>query len=135
MVVKNGHGTLKFAVSQEWINEMSWFFACWYKFRNAKGYFDDYWVAIVKNEWGLIDHRTHKSGVPLKWFDELSRLIEQFYMLIMMESFLVWWPIYSVSLYIAKFFRKNFLWAKMTLKQGFFFILKYFVIDFCWKCT
>ena len=78
MVVKNGHGTLKFAVSQEWINEMSWFFACWYKFRNAKGYFDDYWVAIVKNEWGLIDHRTHKSGVPLKWFDELSRLIEQF---------------------------------------------------------
>ena len=35
VVVKNGrdlfnHGTLKSAVSQEWIDEMSWFFACCY---------------------------------------------------------------------------------------------------------
>ena len=34
-----GHETLKSAASQEWIDEMSWFFACWYKFRKAKGYF------------------------------------------------------------------------------------------------
>ena len=33
---------------------------------------------MVKNEWGLIDHRTLKSGVSQKWFDELSRLIEWF---------------------------------------------------------
>ena len=41
MVVKNGHGllgfgTLKSAVSQEWINEMSWFFACWCNFIKLK---------------------------------------------------------------------------------------------------
>ena len=32
----SGHGTLKSAVSQEWIDDMCWFFACWYKFRKAK---------------------------------------------------------------------------------------------------
>ena len=43
MLVKNGCGllglgTIKSAVSQEWIDEMSWFFACWYKFSKAKSY-------------------------------------------------------------------------------------------------
>ena len=31
-----GHETLKSAVSQEWIDEMSWFLACSYKLRLAK---------------------------------------------------------------------------------------------------
>ena len=83
VVVRNGyglfgHGTLKSALSQELIDEMSWFFACWYKFRKVNSYFDNYWVGIVKNEWGLIDHRALKSGVSHKWFDELSRLTEGF---------------------------------------------------------
>ena len=82
-VVKNGHGlfglgTLKSAVSQEWIDEMSWIFPCWYKFINAKSYFDNYWVGIVKNRWGIIGHGSLKSGVSHKRLDELSRLIEQF---------------------------------------------------------
>ena len=80
-MVKTGHsflglGTLKSAVSQEWIDEMSWFLACWYKFTKGKSYFNNYWLGMVKNEWGLIDHGTLKSGVSHKWFDELSRLIE-----------------------------------------------------------
>ena len=62
----------------EWTDEMSWLFACWYKFRKAKSYFNNYWVGIVKNEWGLIDHGTLKSGVSHKWFDKLSRLMEWF---------------------------------------------------------
>ena len=33
---------------------------------------------IVENGWGLIDPGTLKSGVSHKWFDELSRLFEQF---------------------------------------------------------
>ena len=37
VVIKNGCGlaglgTLKFDVSQEWIDELGRFFACWYKF-------------------------------------------------------------------------------------------------------
>ena len=41
VVVKNeyvllGLGTPKSVVSQEWIDEMSWFFTCWYKFMKAK---------------------------------------------------------------------------------------------------
>ena len=45
---KNGHGllglaTLKPAVSQEWVNELDWFFAYWYKFMKAKSYFNNFW--------------------------------------------------------------------------------------------
>ena len=29
---------------------------------------------MVKNRWGLIDHRNVKPGVSQKWFDEMSRL-------------------------------------------------------------
>ena len=71
-----GHGTLKSAASQGLIDVKSWFFACWYKFRKFKNYFNDYWVGIVKSEWDLLDHETLKSGVLHKWFTELSRLIE-----------------------------------------------------------
>ena len=46
-MVKNGHGllglgTVKSAVTQELMDEISWFFACWYKFREAKSYFNNY---------------------------------------------------------------------------------------------
>ena len=83
MEVRNGHGllgdrALKSTVSQEWIDEMSWFLACWYKLREAKIYFNNYWVDMVKNGQDLLDHGTLKSRVSHKWFDELSRLIEWF---------------------------------------------------------
>ena len=38
-----GHGALKFPVTQEWIDELSWFFACWCE----KGYFN-YLVGMCK---------------------------------------------------------------------------------------
>ena len=82
VVVKNergillGHGTLKYAACQDWIDVKSIFFACWYKFRKAKNYFNNYCVGMVKNGWDLLDHETLKSGVFPKGFNELSRLIE-----------------------------------------------------------
>ena len=80
-MVKNGRSilglwTLKSAVFQEWVDEMGWFLACWYKFRKVKSCFYNYWVDMVKNRWGITDYGTHKSGVSHNWFDELSRLIE-----------------------------------------------------------
>ena len=84
--------------------------------------------------------------MPHKWFDKLSRLIE-------------WWNNfwfdgqYTLHLWylnaggpwqlcLAVFFRKTYLWeknkkiwSKMMPKLGFSFILKNFVIDFCWKHT
>ena len=48
-----GHGTLKSAVSQEWIDEFSWIFACLYKFRKGKSYFNNYWVGVVENGHGV----------------------------------------------------------------------------------
>ena len=83
VMVKNGHGlfglgALNSALSQEWIDEMSWFFAFWYKFKKAKSYFNNYWVSIVKIGWSFVDHGTLKSGFSHKWFDKLSRLSESF---------------------------------------------------------
>ena len=47
-----GHGTLKLTVSQEWIDGMNWFFACWWKFRKAKSHFSGSSVGMVKNGHG-----------------------------------------------------------------------------------
>ena len=83
MVTKNGRGLLglgtqKSAVSQEWINELGSFVACWCKFMKAKSYFNNYWVGVVKNEQGLKDCGILKPGILHKWFDALIRLIEWF---------------------------------------------------------
>ena len=48
------HITLKLAVSQYKIDEIYWFFGCWYKFRKAKSYFNEFWVGMVKNGHGLL---------------------------------------------------------------------------------
>ena len=83
VVIKNGRGllglgTLKSALSQEWINELGSFVACWCKFMKAKSYFNNYWVGVVKNEQGLKECGTLKPGTSHKWFVELSLLIEWF---------------------------------------------------------
>ena len=70
------HRTLK-SLCKEWSDEMSWFFACWYKSRKAKS-FIMIRLALAKNGWGPIDQEILKSGVSHKWFDELRRLIERF---------------------------------------------------------
>ena len=67
-----GHGTLKSTVSQEWIDDLGLFYTCWYKFRKAENYFDNYLVAEVKNDHSRLGHRTLKSGVYQEWHDELS---------------------------------------------------------------
>ena len=89
VVFKNGHGLLglagflKSAVSQEWINGMNWFFACWYKFRKVISCFINSWLRMVKNRQFLIYHGTqnhgpYELGVSHIWFDELRRIIEWF---------------------------------------------------------
>ena len=45
----SGHGTRKLAASQEWIDGINDFFACWHKFRKPESYFIDFLVGIVKN--------------------------------------------------------------------------------------
>ena len=68
---QSGHGILKLAVSQEWIDGMDWFLACWCKFKKAKSYFNDFWVDLVKNYFGHLVHKTLKSAewvYGLSWF-------------------------------------------------------------------
>ena len=130
VVMKNGCGllglgTLKSAVSQEWTDELGWFFACWYKFMKAKSYFNNYWVGVVKNEQGLKDRGTLKPGTSHKWFDELSRLIEWFLHadsdgIIFCSTLSLWHLNAGRPLYLARVFRKNCLCAKMATKKRFF---------------
>ena len=44
----SGHRTQKLTLSQKWTDEINWFFACWYKFKKAKSWFNDFWVGLVK---------------------------------------------------------------------------------------
>ena len=46
------------AVHQEWIDELNVFFACRYKFRKAKNYFNSYYVGVVKNGHVVLGHGT-----------------------------------------------------------------------------
>ena len=50
---KNGHdllgpGVLKSVVSQEGMDELSWFLFCQFKFRKSKGYFDNVSLCVFK---------------------------------------------------------------------------------------
>ena len=64
--------TLKSAVSQESVDEVSWFFVCWYKFRKAKSFFNNFWVVVVKNGCGLLGLVTLKSALSQESVDEVS---------------------------------------------------------------
>ena len=69
-VVKNGcgqscDGTLKLTFSEEWTNEMNWFFACWCRFITVKSWLKIYWVGMVKNGCGQSGHGTLKY---ITWF-------------------------------------------------------------------
>ena len=62
---QSGHRNLKLTVSQKGADGLSWFYACWYKFRKAKSWFNDFlgrsgekwswpfnsWELYLKNEY------------------------------------------------------------------------------------
>ena len=66
------HRTLKLTVSQKWTDGINKFFACWYKFRKAKSWFNDFWMGMVKNGHGPLVHETLKSAVSMIWADFLN---------------------------------------------------------------
>ena len=47
----------------EIMDELSWLFACWCKFRKVKNYFSNFWVFVVKNVHGTLIS---------EWMDESS---------------------------------------------------------------
>ena len=67
-----GLGTVKSAVSQEWIDELNWCCVCLCKFRKAKSYCNRYGVGVGKYEHGLLGHGTLRSALSQEWIDELS---------------------------------------------------------------
>ena len=71
----SGHRTLKLAVSQEWMDGINWFSACWYKLRKAKFNFSHFWLGVVRNGHGLLCHRTLNSAISQEWIDQLGWFI------------------------------------------------------------
>ena len=72
---QSGHSSLKLAVSQDWNDEMNWFFAWWCKFRKAKSYFNDFWVDQVKNGCGHLVHETLKFVRVSLWIELISCML------------------------------------------------------------
>ena len=69
----SGHKTLKLAISQEWIDRIDWFFACWWcNFRKTKSYFYRFWVGLVENGYCILCHGALKSAISQEWIDELN---------------------------------------------------------------
>ena len=68
-LIKNGRdqpgfGTLKLTLKfKKWTDGINWVFACWYKFRNSKSWFNVFWVDTVKNDHDLVVHETLESAV------------------------------------------------------------------------
>ena len=82
VVIKYGCGllglkTLKSAVSQELIDELGWYFACWYKCLKTKSCFNNYCVGAVKNGWGLKDRGTLKPGKSqmIWWIEQIDWMV------------------------------------------------------------
>ena len=64
-MVKNGHGqscdgALKLAASEECIDGINGFFACWYRFIKIKSWSKLFWVSVIKNGCGQSGYGTLK---------------------------------------------------------------------------
>ena len=68
----SGLRTLKLAVSQEVVNCINWFLVCWYKFRKAKSFFNNFWEVVFKIRCGIFSLGTLNSAVSQEWIDEMS---------------------------------------------------------------
>ena len=85
----------------EWIDEMSWIFACWYKFRKAECLFNNYLVGTLKMAETFQIMRL-KNQVHLRnGLMNRADLLNNFWMLIVTQYFLVGSPIYSIYLIFA----------------------------------
>lgn len=73
MIKRCRQGTLKLTASRmnRW-NHL--FFACWYKFKEAKKYFNDFWVCVVENKCGLLTNEALKTSQSYELIYELSWL-------------------------------------------------------------
>ena len=93
-----GHRTLKLNSSQKWKDGLFilfyfiYFFACSYKFRKAKNWFNDFWVGFVKNGSDLFSSWDPKICCILRinlWIVIFSMLIVTQYLLVRLISWLL----------------------------------------------
>ena len=74
-------------VMDEWMDELSWFFAYWCKFRKVKNYFNNFWVVVVKNVHGtLISKCMNEPG----WFFARYTYLRELKVTLLVTRW-VWW--------------------------------------------
>ena len=65
-------GTLKSAIFNEWIDNLSWLFASWCKLWYTKNYFINFWEVMVKNGCYFLGRWTRNSAVSQEWMGKFS---------------------------------------------------------------
>ena len=60
------------AVCQGEMNRINWFLVCWYKFKKAKSYFNNFFVVVAKNESGFLGLGILKYVVSEESFNEMD---------------------------------------------------------------
>ena len=59
-------------MSPQQINEIAWFFACWYKFTEIKSWSKTFWMGMVRNGCGQVSHGTGMLAVLQEWIDGMN---------------------------------------------------------------
>ena len=69
-----GEDMVKNGWIQPGVTEINWFMVCWHKFGEAKSYFDNFWVVVVKNGSSILQHfhETLNSPASQEWIDLMS---------------------------------------------------------------
>lgn len=116
-----------------WWNEV--IFVCWYKFRKPKSYYNNCWVGMGENVWGLIDLGALISQIiwwieQIEWLNDSGRII-----LGLMANLLLY--LWHLNAFKEEFpLRKNDkICLKRTTQIGVLLYFENFEIDFCWKRT
>ena len=71
-VCQSDCSVFKWTKSLEQINEIAWFFACWYQFKKNKFWSITFLVGMAKNECGQSGYETLKLNVSQEWTVEIN---------------------------------------------------------------
>ena len=113
---------LKLTLSEEWIDGVCWYFACWYNFTQIKRWLEIFGVSMLKNECGKSGGGTLKLTVSEEWTHGINWFFSCWYMVTKDKN---WSKLFWVGLVkngCGQSDHRNQKWTD-GIKSFFFFIL------------